>query len=317
MIKNLLSTLALVSAALMANAQSFTATYSFAATTSVTGTTDPTPSPIVTGITCGTFVAVGTNTANGSAGRFSFNGWPIATLSGSNSATSYSAMGGSIDLTKYYEVMMSPTAGYAVTLDSITFLSRRTGTGPRSFAFRSSADAYANNLTASVPSSTLLSIAGTNEFFYTVDAATTSNYQSGNKVTTSGAAFVGFTSPMTFRLYSWNAEATAGNFGIDDVSFYGSVAVTTGFGKLSFDLNSNFNVYPVPSNDGVLFIEGKNVQNITKIEVLDVLGNVVLSNASKNETKVKLNLADMPNGNYFVRLHSGNTVSTKKIVVLK
>lgn len=316
MIKNLLSTIALVSATLLANAQSFTATYSFAATSSVTGTTDPTPPPVITGITCGSFVAVGTNTANGSAGRFSFNGWPIATLSGTTSAASYSAMGGSIDLTKYYEVMMSPTAGYAVTLDSIVFLSRRTGTGPRSFAIRSSVDAYANNLPASVPSSTLLSIAGTDEFFYTVDAATTSAYQSGNKITTNNAAFIGFMSPVTFRFYAWNAESVAGNFGIDDVSFFGSVVMATGLGKVSFDLNSNLNVYPVPSHDGVLYIETKNAQDVNKIEVLDVLGNLVIS-TTKNESKVKLNLADMPNGNYFVRIHSGNSVSTKKIVVIK
>ncbi len=316
MIKCLLSIITLVCATLLANAQSFTATYSFAATSSVTGTTDPTPPPVITGITCGSFVAVGTNTANGSAGRFSFNGWPIATLSGTTSAASYSAMGGSIDLTKYYEVMMSPTAGYAVTLDSIVFLSRRTGTGPRSFAIRSSVDAYANNLPASVPSSTLLSIAGTDEFFYTADAPTTSAYQSGNKITTNNAAFIGFMSPVTFRFYAWNAESVAGNFGIDDVSFFGSVVMATGLGKVSFDLNSNFKVYPVPSHNGVLFIESKN-QDVTKIEVIDVLGNIVLSNDSKNESKVKLNLADMPNGNYFVRIHSGNSVSTKKIVVIK
>ncbi len=315
MIKNLLSIIALVCTSLLANAQSFTATYNFASTSSVTGTTDPTPPPVITGITCGSFVAVGTNTANGSAGRFSFNGWPIATLSGSTSAASYSAMGGTIDLTKYYDVMLSPTTGYAVTLDSIVFLSRRTGTGPRSFAVRSSVDAYANNLPASVPSSTLLSIAGTDEFFYTADAATTSAYQSGNKITTNNAAFIGFTTPVTFRFYAWNAESTAGNFGIDDVSFFGSVAVTTGIGKVSFDLNSNFKVYPVPSYDGVVFIESKN-QDITKIEVVDVLGNIVLLN-TKNESKVKLNLSDMPNGNYFVRMYSGNSVSTKKIVVIK
>jgi hypothetical protein len=50
--------------------------------------------------------------------------------------------------------------------------------------------------------------------------------------------------------------------------------------------------------------------------VVDVLGNVVLLN-TKNESKFKINLADMPNGNYFVRMYSGNSVSTKKIVVIK
>lgn len=315
MIKNLFSLL-FCAVSITVSAQSFTATFDFAATNSLTGTTDPTPSPTVTGITCGSFVAVGTGTASGSTARFSFNGWPIATLSGSTSAASYTAMGGVIDLSKYYEITLSPVSGYSVTLDSMMLSTRRTGTGPRSFAIRSSADTYSNNLPASA-TNTLITIEGTNEFFYSADLPTSSAYQSGNKITTSNAAFIGFTSPITFRIYSWNAESALGNFGIDDVSFYGSVSVPTGIATIKYDLNSNFNIYPVPSYDGVVFIENKDFNTVSKIEVVDVLGKVINTSTTTNDSKIKLNLSEIPQGNYFVKIYSGKNVTTKKITVLK
>ncbi|MBK6985606.1 MAG: hypothetical protein IPH32_13010 [Bacteroidetes bacterium] len=117
MIKNLLSTITLVIAALMANAQSFTATYDFAATTSVSGTTDPTAAPAVTGLTCGSFMAVGTGSNSSAGNRFSFNSWGTGATT---AVDTYSTMGGAIDLGKYYEVTLTPSWLY-LTLNSIAF----------------------------------------------------------------------------------------------------------------------------------------------------------------------------------------------------
>ena len=309
MIKNLLTTITLVSASLLANAQSFTATYDFAATTTVSGTTDPTTPPSVTGLTCGSFMAVGTASANPNAsGRFSFVGWPTGATT---AVDTYSSMTGAINTGEYYEVVLTPQSGYTLSLNSIAFTAQRSGTGIRSYVVRTSADGFTNNLPASVTTNTNLSVVGANEFFWNFDATTTA--QNGSTINLFGATT---TSSVSFRFYGWNSEAGTGTFSIDNVVFDGSMLIVTGLGKVSFDLNSNLNVYPVPSHDGVLFVESKNAQDITKIEVLDILGNVILSN-SKNESKVKLNLAEMPNGNYFVRVYSGNSVSTKKIVVLK
>ena len=44
------------------------------------------------------------------------------------------------------------------------------------------------------------------------------------------------------------------------------------------------------------------------------------SNSEKifnDESKIKLNLADLPNGNYFIKISSGKNVTVKKIVVIK
>lgn len=309
MIKHLLS-LSLVLAGLNASAQSFTATYDFAATTSVTGTTDPTIPPVVTGLTCGSFMAVGTPSSNPTAtGRFSFVGWPNGAAT---TVDTYSTMTGAINTGEYYEVSLTPDAGYTLTLNSIAFTVQRSGTGIRSYAVRTSADAFLNNLPASVGTSTNLSVVGTNEFFWNFDATTSA--QNGSNINLGGTST---DQAVSFRFYAWNSEAGTGTFSIDNVVFDGSMSLSTGLAKLMYDLNANLNVYPVPSQDGVVYIENKNAIDLTKIEVLDVLGNVIISNNAKNESKVKLNLSEMPNGNYFVRMYSGNAVSVKKITVIK
>lgn len=312
MIKHLLS-FSLLLAAFAVKAQSFSVTYSFVATTSVSGTTDPSIPPTATGITCGSFVAVGTSTNPTATGRFSFTNWPTGATT---AVDTYSTMTGALDAGKYYEVTLTPDAGYELTLTDITFGVRRSGTGIRSYAVRSSADTYATNLPASVGTSTNLSVVGSNEFFWNFDATSTSSDQNGSSVTLSGASFTGIVNPITFRFFAWNSEANTGTFSIDNVTFNGSVTMSTGLAKVKYDLNSNLNVYPVPSFDGVVYVETKNAINVSKVEVMDVLGNII-STTTSNDSKVKLNLSDMSSGNYFVKVYSAAGVSTKKITVVK
>jgi hypothetical protein len=217
MIKKLLFT-ALIFSGLLVSAQTFTATYDFAATTSLTGVTDPTTPPTVTGITCGSFVAVGTPSTNPNAGgRFSFVGWPTG---GVNGATTYTSMTGAILTSEYYEVTLTPVSGYTVTLNSIGLKFQRSATGVRSYAVRSSVDSYSNNLTASVTSGTNIIVAGTNEFFIVPDASAS---YTGSLVDLTATTFT-FANATSFRFYGWNSEASGGTFSIDDVVFDGSVA---------------------------------------------------------------------------------------------
>lgn len=312
MIKHLLS-FSIVLASFSANAQSFSAKYNFALTNTVTpSTTDPTPVPTATGVDFGAFSAVGVGTVSTSSGSFTYDTWGTGALTGDNTPANYT---GAIDLGKYYDVAITPQSGYEVTLTDMTFSARRSGTGPRQFSVRSSMDSYAANLPATASTHTLMSVINTNEFFFNTDGVTSTT--NGNTITFSDPAFTSFTSPVNVRFYAWNSEGATGSFRIDSVIFNGTASLITNVAKLSFDLNSNFNVYPVPSHDGVVYIENKNALEVTKTEVLDVLGNVVVTNDFKNETRVKLNLADMPNGNYFVRMYSGNAISTKKITVIK
>ena len=73
-------------------------------------------------------------------------------------------------------------------------------------------------------------------------------------------------------------------------------------------------MYPVPNNDGVVYINNKNNVEISNIEVIDMLGNIF---STTTENKTALNLANVSNGTYFVRIYANNSVTTQKIVINK
>lgn len=214
MIKKILS-LALIFSGIVANAQSFTATYDFSLASTTSGTMDPTPTPIVIGLTCGSFIAVGTPSANPNAGgRFSFVGWPTGATT---TVDTYSTMTGSINTNEYYEVTLTPQVGYTVTYNSISFTAQRSGAGIRSYAVRSSVDGFTNNLPAAVLTGTNLSVVATNEFFWNFDAITSA--QNGSSINLMGATT---TASVSFRFYGWNSETLSGTFSIDNVVINGS-----------------------------------------------------------------------------------------------
>jgi hypothetical protein len=193
----------------------FKATYGFGSVVSGSGgTTDPTAPPTFTGLTFGSFKAVGlsaTTSANPNAGgRFSFTDWPTGAANGSDVFT------GGLDATKYYEVTITSTGTTKFNLDSINFTVQRSSTGVRQWAVRSSADNYASNLAASIsPANAVLSVVTTNVFQVT-DVTTTG--QIGSKIT---LGYTNLATPVTFRFYGFNAEAITGTFSLNQVTFAG------------------------------------------------------------------------------------------------
>lgn len=310
MIKPIL-TVAIIATSLFSFGQSFSAKYNFALTNTTTpSTTDPTPPPTVTGITFGSFSAVGVGTVSTSNGSFTYDTWGLGAQNGTNTPTSYT---GNIDLGMYYGVTITPNSGYQVTLNDMTFTSRRSSTGPRQYAIRSGNDSYTNNLPAS-STNTNVSIINANEFFFNQD---NSNTYTGNTITFTDPSFSNFTTPVNIRFYAWNAESTAGSFRIDSVIFNGSVSITTNIGNVSFDLNSGINVYPMPNHDGIIYIDN-NISDLNKIEVFDILGNLIATQSINNDNKkLKLNLSELNTGNYFIRFTANNKISTKKIAIIK
>jgi hypothetical protein len=212
--------IALIAICIKIKAQSFSGNYPFSLVTNSSGTVDPTSVPTATGVAFGSFSANGVSANSNATVRFSFTSWPIGATSG---VDTYSAMTGSINLGKYYEVTLTPINSYSISLTSITFNMRRSGTGVRNYAVRSSVDSYAANLPASVSSNTNLSVVGTNNFFWNFDATSTSADQVGSTITVSGPDYTYFVNPITFRFYAWNCENNSlGTFSIDNVTFNGS-----------------------------------------------------------------------------------------------
>lgn len=119
--------------------------------------------------------------ANAGSNRYNANGWNTT----------------SIDLNAYFTFTLTPKAGYTISLTSFVYTGQASGTGPASFAFRSSLSNYASNISTATEGGTTISLAG--------------------------AAYQNLTSAITFRFYGWGASGASGTYSIDDFTFNGTV----------------------------------------------------------------------------------------------
>lgn len=220
--KNILLALALVSASSHALAQSaFTGTYTF---TGTTGTNNP-------------FAYNGTDIANLTESALSRSNLSVSSSSGNFRSSGFAldlvtnSLTGSYDATKFFQFSLTADSGFTLSMSNITFGLGRSGTGPRSWAWASSVDNFAaftgnySSLGASGYFST--NVSATNPagalYFLTDQSGT-----AGTNVVLdlSGASFQNLTS-ITFRLYGWNSESTAGTAGLQGpMSFSGSLLNT-------------------------------------------------------------------------------------------
>ncbi len=111
----------------------------------------------------------------------------------------------------YFEFTLTPAATYSISLSSISFGTRSTGTAPQAYTLRSSADSYATDIAT----------------------GTIANTSTWALKTNSGLTFSGSSgSAITFRLYGYNGAGSPGsgtiNWRIDDLSII--VNVTSGGG---------------------------------------------------------------------------------------
>jgi len=328
MIKKLLSISLLAVGVNSVNAQSFSLYYPFTAVPQASVsliTVDPTPAPTATGINSGSFTAVGTGTGSTTNGVFSFVGWGTGATTGDN--TNFT---GAIDLAKYYEIVLTPQPNYVVTLNSMIFGATRSGTGVRNWAVRTNKDGYTANAAATYTafSSAALSptipvtVQGGNTFFWTADAVTgNAAFATYNmcQVNFNPTNHTNQNTPFNVRMYAWNAEGTGGTFRIDTLTITGIATMSLGVGlpTISHDVNAKIKLYPNPTNDGIVNVDAATT-NYTKIEVLNILGAVVASqNNTLTEEKIRLDLATLPTGTYFVKVTAGDKSYTEKLIISK
>jgi hypothetical protein len=111
-------------------------------------------------------------------------------------ASSWNTM--ALDTTAYFTFTLEANVGYEIDLSSFVYTGQASGTGPTSFAFRSSLDSFAADIGTPLASGATISL-------------TSATYQN-------------LTSPVEFRFYGWGASGAAGTFSINNFSFNGSVA---------------------------------------------------------------------------------------------
>lgn len=198
------------------------AIYNFNDVTQSSGQTDPTGPPdqvisTVTRITLSNFTANGVSANSQKDSVFAFNNWDGGANDGE---TVYTNLTGTINTAKYYEFTVSPQTLQGMTLTAINFNAGRNNTGARTFAVRSSADNFTNNLNATiVPANPELSVQTGNIFFINNDLDT---LLAGARIVLSGTNFTNVFNPITFRIYAYNAEDNTGTFEIDNLSISGT-----------------------------------------------------------------------------------------------
>jgi len=283
--------------------------YTFDSVKTTSGTTDPSTPPSVTGVICGSFSATGTPPNSLAAARFDFADWATGSVGGT-ADTLFSGMTGAINTAEYYEVTLTPDIGYTITGDSIKFSFERSGTGVRTYSVRSSLDGYAANLTAvyGVPT-TNVNVQSGNIFFLKKDIVTVQN----RNIIVLGPAFMNLLSPVTFRFYAWNSEASTGTFSIDNVNFIGSSALAT---EINEQTDKSFSVFPNPSANGSFTIDGGNIYPSATVQVFNILGDVVYTKEI-NSGKQTIDLSKQASGSYFIQLTNGENRITKKIIIAK
>jgi hypothetical protein len=118
-----------------------------------------------------------------------------------------------VSTSAYYEVTITPTTGYAVNLNSISFGSRSTSTGPTNIDIRTSADGYVSAVST-----------------FTVANASAWGLRTP---TLSGAPIVSNT-PLTIRIYGYQPAGAStltstsnANFRVDDISISANATIAS------------------------------------------------------------------------------------------
>lgn len=92
---------------------------------------------------------------------------------------------------------------------------------------------------------------------------------------------------------------------VDDISYTGTVAVEEAVVETA--------VYPNPASSFVTFTAQ---ENINKVEIFNLVGQLVYSNVQGNN-KVMVNVNDFSNGVYIAKIHTATGVSNQKFNVVK
>lgn len=155
----------------------------------ITGINPNTANPYTTGQT------VDPNLTATGIGR----GSGISGTNGNNryNANSWNTVG--IDLTAYYEFTITPNSGRSVSFISFVYTAQASGTGPTTFAFRTSLDGFTTDV--GTPTAT------------------------GATIDLSAPQYQNVSSAITFRIYGWNASGAAGTFSIDGFTYNGLTGV--------------------------------------------------------------------------------------------
>lgn len=213
-------------------------------------------------------------TASAGANTFAATNWTLAAL----------------DVTDYFAFSVQPAAGFQMRLDSVVLDERRSGTGIREWAVRSSLDNFtANIITVTVPDD---------------------DQTRANKKVVLPASFAALTTPVEFRIYGYNAEAGGGSWRLDNVRTYGVVS-SRPLSTRNAVTTSAVSVFPNPATD-VLSIQVNGKKTKASVIVADLTGRKVASGTTAADGT--FDLRSLPAGSYTITVNDGTESSVHKVI---
>jgi hypothetical protein len=91
-------------------------------------------------------------------------------------------------------------------------------------------------------------------------------------------------------------------------------SVPTGIKTVGANTVSKINVYPNPCTNGVVNVETS--ASACQVQIIDLVGKQVKVAPVNSLAKItSVNVNDLPNGTYFVRVVSGTSVTTEKLIL--
>jgi len=102
------------------------------------------------------------------------------------------------------------------------------------------------------------------------------------------------------------------NYGSDTLSIPGYITVEELTGRIAGN-SIEIQMYPNPAKDKLLISSKDNIQ---LVNILNISGQVE-KNQECNTKQLTINIANLPDGIYLIRLHSKDVVVTKKIIKMK
>jgi len=76
----------------------------------------------------------------------------------------------------------------------------------------------------------------------------------------------------------------------------------------------SWNIYPNPAND-VVTVELDGLQKMDAIQLVDLSGRVLKEWTTNDETKLSLDISEIPSGYFILKLNSGSKNWSKKLIV--